>query len=65
MNRTDTEKREIEHWSELLSEQAEAGELQPIKGTAAPRDENAPALSDDDLLAIFRGREREEPQRPA
>lgn len=65
MTRTAKERQDIRNWSEQLSAQAESGQLEPIEGSRTYRGENAPAMQDDDLLAIFQGRPREELRQPA
>ncbi|MDF7663309.1 hypothetical protein PT282_01250 [Bifidobacterium sp. ESL0763] len=63
--RTEEEQAEIQAWAEDLNRKVENGELKPIPGTRVHRGEDAPALTDDDLLAIFEGRPRQEEHQPA
>lgn len=63
--RTPKETDEIREWSEDLDRQAEEGQIKPVEGTKVYRGEDAPALTDESLLAIFEGRPREEERQPA
>lgn len=65
MSRTVKEQQDIKHWSEQLSARAQSGQLEPIEGSRTYRGENAPAMEDDELLAIFQGRPRAELHQPA
>ncbi|MCI1674610.1 MAG: hypothetical protein LKI34_10400 [Bifidobacterium tibiigranuli] len=60
ITRTQAERDEIRDWSNALADQAEAGMLTPIPGSSVYAEEDAPAMTDNDLLAIFAGRPRQE-----
>jgi hypothetical protein len=57
--------REIRQWSERLSDKAENGQLEPIEGSRVYRGEAPAPMNEEDLLAVFQGRPREELSRPA
>ncbi|MFT8538032.1 hypothetical protein [Bifidobacterium aquikefiri] len=59
-SRSAHEQQHIKLWSDRLSQMAEEGKLEPIKGSQAYRGEQAAAISDEDLLAVFQGRPRED-----
>ena len=65
MSRTAKERQDIKRWNERLSARAESGQLEPVEDSRTYRGENAPAMEDNDLLAIFQGRPREELHQPA